>query len=183
MACASGTTCSLAPAPATRMPRQFYDKHCDGIRRIVRFHLQKRFGARIDVEDLVQSTFRVLFTDPSIQEHFSSPDALVAFVSAVAHNKVLKAQRQLEAQKRDVGREKPLPADLPDAQPTAEQIIADIEECEALEGSLPPPIRGMLRLLREGHTVREIADRIGISDRALYRCLAKLRRQPGTPAA
>src|SRR5262249_27429450 len=84
--------------------------------------------------------------------------------------------------KHDITRERPL-ADLaeelapdpPGPGPSPSQVAMANERWERLVAGQPPHLRQFLDLLRQGHTQREAADRLGLHPK----CVQRLLRRPG----
>jgi RNA polymerase sigma factor (sigma-70 family) len=163
-----------------------FDRYSEAVRRVVRRWLEERLRRHYDSADFVQSVWASFFHVPAVDYTFDTPDALVAFLSRMAYNKVVSATRKrLGTQRRGNGNEvsldtppredqTPLGQALPAPQHTPSQYAMAGERWEELVRNLPLGHRRILELLREGHSHTEIADRLGIDRKAIQRLLNRL---------
>lgn len=166
--------------------RALYDRYGRAVQRAVRRRLARPLRRQFDSADFIQSVWASFFTSPR-QHTFASPEALVAFLSQVAYNKVAEKTRQrLGTLRYDISREVPLdggpsggpPAELiPAPTPTPSQHAQADDRWRSLVDGLGPGPRRALEMLREGHSHAEIAARLGVDRKAIQRLLERLLRR------
>jgi len=111
---------------------------------------------------------------------FSSIDGLRAFLIRAAEQKVVDGYRKGHAQKRDIGRDRPLTSDgagwePADSSPTASQVAVAIEEEEILLDGQSGEQRAILEMKLQGFSNSEVARTMGWQIRRIERFLEKLR--------
>jgi RNA polymerase sigma-70 factor (ECF subfamily) len=154
------------------------------VRLVVRRQLPRLLRSRFDSLDFLQSVwgsfFRRLRSGP---EKFEDPRFLVAFLARIAKNKVIDQYRRAASGKQDMTREEPLTL----GRSRSQELVADedtpSELAEANEAFgrlrewLPADRREILELKLDGLSSREIAKRLGLSERTVRRTLEDLRRR------
>ncbi len=163
--------------------REVLERYGEYILRAVRSRLNRRLRSKYDSADFVQAVWASFFAGAPKKYSFDHPAALIAFLAALAQNKVVEAVRQrLATRKHDVTREQSLDAsyadDVPAHGPSPSQIAAANDEWRHLLRDLPAHYQRILALLREGHTQREVAEELGIAERTVRRVLYKLNAEP-----
>jgi RNA polymerase sigma factor (sigma-70 family) len=164
--------------------RELLARYEPQVRLVVRRQLPKLLRSRFDSLDFLQSVwasfFRRLRAGP---ERFEDPRFLVGFLTRVARNKVIDRYRRAASRKQDMHREEPLLLDgsrnreLIADQDTPSEVAEANEAFGRLQQWLPADRRKILGLKVEGLTSREIAERLGISERTVRRALEDLRRR------
>lgn len=163
---------------------ELVDKYGDHIRRAVRRSLDARLRSKFDSLDFVQLVWSSFFRARGRAQRFNHPKELVAFLHAMARNKVgMETRRRLNTQKFDVGRERSLDA-LPDQDsmtpasredaPVATAIAR--EQWNRIMQDHPEHYQEIIRMRLQGHTCSGIADSLGLSERTVRRFLKKLCR-------
>lgn len=162
--------------------REVLERYGPHIVRVIRRRLSRQLRSKFDSTDFVQAVWASFFgIDP--QKHtFDSPEALMAFLAAVARNKVIEAYRQRrQYQKYDVSRERSL--DSPSTaklggpaarQPTPSQAVSAREQWDRLLAELPPQDQRVLELLREGHTHVEVARILNLNEKTVRRVIDRV---------
>lgn len=170
--------------------------HDSSLRALIHILLGEGLRGRVEVDDLLQETLLRAFRSLGSFQG-GTHDALRNWLASVAHHAVLDGARRLSASKQDYRREVPLPAELtsdssrvrspapelsaPDASPS--RVLRRKERLERLLGaldSLEPDHRRVVLLTRiEGLAVKDVAQRMGRSEKAvsmlLLRALLALR--------
>jgi RNA polymerase sigma-70 factor (ECF subfamily) len=145
--------------------------------RAVRRQMCRKLRTKFDSQDFVQDVWASFFAQLPAGRSFDGPQDLIAFLVAVARNKVAAAVRQrLAAGKYNVECEIPLHTLTPDVQetltaplPTPSTVAMSREEWERLLQGQPLVYRRILLLLREGLTPAEVAQTMSINERLVYR--------------
>jgi RNA polymerase sigma-70 factor (ECF subfamily) len=156
------------------------------VRLVVRRQLPKLLRSRFDSLDFLQSVwatfFRRLRAGP---DKFEDPRFLVTFLAQVAKHKVIDQYRRAASRKQDMNREESLwpggsrPRELVADQDTASEVAEANETYGRLRELLPADRREILGLKVQGLSSREIAERLGLSERTIRRALEDLRRRAG----
>jgi RNA polymerase sigma-70 factor (ECF subfamily) len=158
--------------------------------------LPDRVRGRVDPEDLVQSVYRSFFKRLN-EGRFSFNDSsdLWRLLAAMTFQRVTKAVRYHQQQRRDVRRERRLPpgpdsqSDDPaiiERQPGPEDLVVLVDSLERLLDQLPETYRDIAVLHLQGVPIDEIARSVNRSRRTVFRALAELEelavKSLGTPA-
>lgn len=164
--------------------RELLARYESQVRLVVRRQLPRLLRSRFDSIDFLQSVwatfFRRLRAGP---ERFEDPRFLVSFLARVAKNKIIDEYRRAASRRQDIRREEPLsPAGQPSRELVADQDsaseLAEANEAyDRLNDLLPEDRRGLLGLKLTGLSNRDIADRLGLSERTIRRVLEDLRRR------
>ena len=164
--------------------RELLTRYEAEVRLVVRRQLPRLLRSRFDSLDFLQSVwgsfFRRMRTGP---EKFEDPRFLVTFLAQVAKNKVIDQYRRAASRKQDMYREEPLSLvgsrsrELVADQDTPSEVAEANEAFDRLREWLPADRREILGLKLEGLSSREIAERLGLSERTVRRALEDLRRR------
>jgi RNA polymerase sigma factor (sigma-70 family) len=168
--------------------RELYDRYSDPVQRVVRRRLAQKLRREYDSTDFLQSVWASFFNVPVDRFTFANPQALVAFLSQVAYNKVADAARaRVGTQKRTLSRETPLDSPGPCGRaPLAEvlatsatpsQYVMAEERWQKLLDAHPPGHRRVLELLRQGHSHVEITRLVGVHPKVIQRLVQQLRNE------
>jgi RNA polymerase sigma-70 factor (ECF subfamily) len=161
-------------------PRAFAEllnRHGETVRAAVRKRLNDRLRPQYDSLDFVQEVWAAVLALPPDRCRFDGPQALAAFLTRVAENKVVDvARRRFDTRKSDVNREQPLdPVGGPDPGPTPSQVAVAEERWASLSRRLNAGERAVLERLREGYTHDEIAGMLGVSRSTVNRIVRRLK--------
>jgi RNA polymerase sigma factor (sigma-70 family) len=159
------------------------DNYHSDVHRVVRHWLHRRLRSQFDSVDFLQSVWGSFFALPAEDLQFADAATLRAFLLDLATNKVISAFRsRMRTQRRDLTREqsldgsaKVLALGLAADDSTPSQALIAQEAWDDLVEDLPKASKTMLTLMREGHTQREIAEQLSVSERTVARLLHKLR--------
>jgi len=168
--------------------RQLFERFGEHVRRVVRLRLDPRLRRQYDSMDFAQSVWASFFDTPPGRYTFTSPEALIAFLTRTASNKVIEvARKRLGTAKYDLKREQSLDRNLgddtpladvvPGPSPTPSQVAIADERWEILLQGQPTHHRRILELLREGHTHDEIAAAVHVHPKTIQRLVQLLRRK------
>jgi RNA polymerase sigma factor (sigma-70 family) len=159
------------------------------VRLVVRRQLPRLLRSRFDSQDFVQSMwgsfFRRMRTSPSDLEDATS---LTAVLVQAAKHKVIDEFRRASAPKRDMRREESIwdgaqPRDLTDDSDAPIEVAQASEALGRLRELVPEDRRTVLDLKTDGLSNREIAERVGLSERTVRRVIEDLRRRAGIDGA
>ncbi len=152
------------------------------ILRVVHRRISSRMRRFYDSTDIANEVMKSLAAKFD-RFDFSSVDGLRAFLIHAAEQKVIDGHRRGHAQKRDVGRDRPMGGggdgavawELVDGSPTASQVAVATEEEELLLGGQSGEQREVLALKLQGFTNSEVARETGWNLRRVERFLGRLR--------
>jgi RNA polymerase sigma-70 factor (ECF subfamily) len=148
------------------------------LRMVVRRQLPRRLRAQFDSADVVQSVWADVWRRLGDgQQVFDSPGQLRAFLVKATRNRFIDYLRRhrREAAPR-TGRDRPLPTARGDGE-TAAGLLAAEELWERMVRESSPAHREILLLKREGHSLAEIARRVGFHESSVRRVLYDLHRR------
>ena len=148
------------------------------VRRAVRRTLNDKLRPSFDSLDFVQLVWQSFFRLRSEADRFERPERLVAFLAAVACNKVRMEARRLATQKRDIDREVsrcscrsggeaapgPEPVDVAIARERWNQILRH----------QPTHYRRIIQLKLQGHTCADVATILDLDAQTVRRFLKRL---------
>jgi RNA polymerase sigma factor (sigma-70 family) len=151
---------------------ELYGPH---ILRVVRRKLNIRMRPKFDSADFVQAVWASFFTSRSQILKFNQPEELIAFLCAMARNKVItEMRRRMILEKYNVHREQPLddstlpaPYNPHGHQPTPSQVAVARERWQRMVNGQPPRHKEVLRLRYLGDTYEEIAEKLGMHERTV----------------
>jgi RNA polymerase sigma factor (sigma-70 family) len=166
---------------------EFMRRYGEHVLRVVRRRLAKspRLRVAFDSFDFTQEVWRRFFTDWALKKHFPTPEEFVTYLTRTAVAVVRDEERKyLGAQKRDLTRNLPLNAigegtqecGVATREPSPDEAAARRDEWEWWLRKLPPRAQEAFRLLREGHSIGEVAERLGVSEKTIRR-LCSLRQR------
>lgn len=151
------------------------------VMRSVRRSLDRRLRTRFDSQDFAQLVWMTVHEHRDRLAECRSPDSLVALLVTIAKRKVRhEFRRHLQAEKQNIGREHAIGNDsfvipLPDH--TAEhpsQVVIAQEQWNLMVSEEPEKYRRILELRRDGLTLGEIAEQVGVNERTVRRVIQKL---------
>lgn len=161
---------------------ELYRQYGPYLRAAVRRRLHPRLRTRFDSIDFVQDVWVSFLAVPQDRYSFETPQALRAFLSQVAHNKVVEVFRQrFGTQKDDVTREQRVDEvdgghdALASAAPTPSQYAVAGEEWERLLSQFPAGHQEIVRRLRDGYTHEDIARMAKVSLSTVNRIVRRLK--------
>jgi RNA polymerase sigma factor (sigma-70 family) len=162
--------------------RQLVSKCGPHILRMVRRRMNVKMRARFDSADFVQSVWASFFAKQPENVNFDKPEALVAYLVQMAHNKVIEEMRdRMLRPKNDVSREHSLDGSaayeaglLTCRQPRPSQVFVAQETYERMMEKLDAKTQAIVERLRAGHMHHEIAKEFGVTTKTVQRVLHKL---------
>jgi RNA polymerase sigma factor (sigma-70 family) len=148
----------------------------------VRRKLNPKLRSGYDSIDFVQDVWASFLAAPRDRYSFENPQALLAFLSRVAQNKVVERFRQrFRTEKYDVTREEPVDEvaggrdGLASAAATPSQHAVAGEQWERILSQFPKGHQEVVRRLREGYTYEDIAQMANVSVSTVNRIVARLK--------
>jgi RNA polymerase sigma-70 factor (ECF subfamily) len=159
------------------------------VRLMVRIRLPRTLRDQFDSMDFVQAVWTSLFTGPSRPDlDFADAGHFRGYLAGVVRNKVWEEyRRRTRSRKYDVRREQRLHVrrhgegeidatrELTAPDPSPSQALQADERMAQLLAGRTPSESEILRLRREGLTLEEIAERVGLSERTIRRLIESLR--------
>ena len=164
------------PEAASLLFAQYAQQLC----RLAERHLSRKLAGRVEGEDVVQSVFRTFFRRTSQGEfQIDSSDQLWRLLVIITVRKARAQGRYHTAAVRDISAEHPaaiedIIADLETHEPGPEDVVVLMDQIKALLKGLPALYCQVLELRLQGHSATDIAPRLGISRRTVYRTLELL---------
>lgn len=165
---------------------ELIERYGPHVQRYVRRSLNQEMRSKFDSIDFAQVVWASFFREPERIRQFSSPEQLMAFLAAMARNKVVEEfRRRLTSQKRNVGREVRIERtdfahgrQLRSRDPTPSAVAVARERWSRLMFNQPESVRRILELRFQGATYVEIASELKMSERTVRRILAELIADP-----
>ena len=162
--------------------KELHDLYSPHLRRVVRRQLSRRLRPQFDSIDFLQQVWKSFFAGDLGEHDFDTPEALIAFLQAVACNKVADEGRNFSTRKRDTNRLefKMGPAEIPANNPSPSQEFSAGERLKTLLHGQPPHVRRILEMLQEGHTYEAIAAEVRMSTKFIQRILQRIQERHGS---
>lgn len=156
------------------------------VRMMVRLRLPRALRGQFDTEDFVQAVWKSVLADPEVRDaDFAGAGHFRGYLEGVARNKVWQEfRRRTHRRKYDLGREEPLyvrrgdrdePREVATTDATPSQEAQAGEVLEHLVAGRSPREAEVVELRRQGLTFAEVAERLGISERAARRVIDEAR--------
>ncbi len=156
-----------------------YDRYFRRLMGLARSHMKSSFSSKLDPDDVVQSVFHSFFQrNAAGLFSYEDWDSLWALLARITIRKCCRQAEALSTAKRDIDRETRLAElEIVSREPTPEQasILADL--LQHLFAGLTGPQREVLAYKLEYLSNEEISERIGRTERSVYRALATVRKQ------
>ena len=161
---------------AARELHQMYESH---VLRYVRRRMPEQIRSKFDSIDFTQAVWATFFGNIDQAGEFKTPEAFVAWLGAVAQNKVIdETRRRLVYQKANVNREQAIGNDSlrepPQQAVTPSQEAIANEQWSRITRTVPESHRQMLALKAQGNSNEEIARVLGCNERTVRRVIRKL---------
>jgi RNA polymerase sigma factor (sigma-70 family) len=167
---------------------QLVTRYGGALRQAVRRVLSARLRPKFDSADFVQIVWLSFFRVPAHRGQFDNPAALVAYLARMAQYKVgMETRRRLASAKYNLNAERSLdgPASaertgLADPSSAPVNVAIAREQWSLLIEGQPERYRRIIELKLQGHSCKEIADRLQLAECTVRRFLNKLLRKIGT---
>ena len=166
--------------------RELLQRHEAEVRLVVRRQLPRLMRSRFDSIDFMQSVWGSFFRRMRGADgpaDFEDSRHLVAFLARAAKNKVIDEYRRAGSKKQDMRREEPLwtdgdrPRDLEGRDDSPSEVAQGHEALDRLRALMPEDRREIVELKARGLSSRDIAERLGVSERTVQRVIEDLRRR------
>ncbi|MCA9004961.1 MAG: sigma-70 family RNA polymerase sigma factor [Planctomycetaceae bacterium] len=158
-----------------------FDRYVARLIALARRRIGSKLGRRVDAEDIVQSAYRSFFVHAGNDEYLlNKAGDLWRLLASITLHKLYGQIEKHTAAKRSLNREDP--TDLATAaaktpEPSAEEVVAIIEELHLVIQELPPEERLVLMASLQGQENPEISRSLNKSERTVRRLLANARRK------
>ncbi len=156
------------------------------VRLMVRHQLPRLLRSQFDSMDFVQAVWQSVFAGGGSNAEFDGSGHFRGYLAGVARNKVFEEYRRRTTKKFDLGREEPLfvrkggheaPRPLASHDPSPSKWV-EADECwtQLVTGG-PARTGEVMALRRQGLKFVEIAERMGVSERAVRRLIEDARKR------
>lgn len=157
---------------------QFAHRYMEKLLSLIQRNIAARFQPRFDAEDVAQSVLNSWFEGVRRRSiHPTSSTEIWPLISVLALNKVRNRIRFHQAKIRDIRQTEEsdgYPDTVPDPTPDEAVIFEDL--LQAVSVALSDDGRNVLRLILEGYSVTEIAEKLCISTKTVARRKAEIRK-------
>ena len=149
----------------------------------VRRKLHREMRSRFDTLDFVQDVWASFLAAPGDGDQFASSEALIAFLCQIARNKVTDVARKRFTSAKDSAN-----AEVNShgselrrhsRTPTPSQWVMASEEFENILRQFPVGHQAIVRRLREGYTIEDIAELANVSLSTVNRVVKRLKELAG----
>lgn len=158
---------------------EHYGSH---LQRYVRRSLNRDLRSKFDSIDFVQVVWASFFREPEKMRRINSEGELMAYLAAMARNKVVgEVRRRLDTQKHNARLEVPLDqvfdkskSDLSSRDPSPSQVAIFRERWNHLVDGQPTQVKRIVELRFNGATYEEIAEELHIHERTARKAIKRL---------
>jgi len=165
-----------ARAGSDSAARELIERFGPFILRVIRNRLDPRLRSIFDSADFSQAVWASFFAMPAQKYDFQQPADLARFLEEIARNKIVEQiRRRLGTRNHKIRHEIPLENSQNVQAPTAtasQEAIAREQWHDAL--AKQPHHQEILNCFRGGLSRKEIAKRMGISERTVRRAIRRL---------
>jgi RNA polymerase sigma factor (sigma-70 family) len=156
---------------------------------VIRRNLFDPMRRLFDSDDFLVDAFAEIFARHFSDEVLRGPDTLWPYLKRIAENKVRDATRKYLVSKRyNLGRDIPISKVDPTEEPVSRELTPDeivmLEELvddrlmDLIE-HLPEMLQSIVKMLLRGNNGMEIARRLGVEPKRVYRAIAWLKKKIG----
>jgi RNA polymerase sigma-70 factor (ECF subfamily) len=162
---------------------ELYDRFVGQLINLAAHRIDSRFRAKFDPDDVVQSVFHSFFQrHAEDQFRFADWNNLWSLLATITIRKCGRRAKAFSRDRRAVDREV---GGIDEAtfdfirgrQPTAEDAMMLEETLQQLFDELTPEQRDILRLKLEKYSPEEISEKVGRTERTVYRVLSHVRER------
>lgn len=165
--------------------RLLFAHYAQRLSRLADRYLSQKLAGRVEGEDVVQSVFRTFFRRTAAGEfQIDSSAQLWQLLARITVRKAQAQGRYHTAAARDISAEEPAALDdasleLAAHEPGPEDAVILMDHIEALLKGLPTRYCQILELRLQGYSAPDIAARLGVARRTVYRALELLGQRLG----
>jgi len=165
--------------------RRLFAHYAERLSRLADRYLSQRLAGRVEGEDVVQSVFRTFFRRTAAGEfQIDSSAQLWQLLASITVRKARAQGRYHTAAVRNIAAEEPGALDdarleLTAHEPGPEDAVILMDHIEALLKGLPTRYCEILELRLQGYSATDIAARLGVARRTVYRALELLGQRLG----
>lgn len=145
------------------------------LRAAVRRRLPPSLRDLFESRDFSQDVWTALCETRDRANRFDDSSQFRSYLVEIAVNKVIDAHRRIRTVRRGGGTREAL-GPVPGREPTPSQHAIVGERWESLSKMLPPAHVEIVERLKEGFTVQEVAEMLGVSCRTVGRVVKRTRR-------
>jgi RNA polymerase sigma factor (sigma-70 family) len=170
---------------AQQAAQEVFERYARQLVALARSHFDRRFGHKVDPEDVVQSAYKSFFIrqrDGRVK--VGNWQSLWSLLSLITLRKCADRIEFLRARRRDVRRESPagegqveLWQAAVDREPSPQEAAMLVETVEELFRSLDDDERPILELSLQGYSVTEISQKLGRAERSVRRLRERTRKR------
>lgn len=168
-----------------RAANELHERYLARLVNLAKRHLNEKFNARVDPDDLVQSIFRSVFRITRNRGiDFNDDTGFWKWLSSVALNKTYKRLQYMQTLSRTPDRERGS-SEFVDASaaahhgtmPTTAEVVEFADLLESILANLETIDQQIFQLRLEGYTQHEIAERLVIDVRTVRRHMNVIRQR------
>lgn len=161
-----------------------YVQFAHRVRKVVKYHLNRRFFIRCDIEDAVQIVFMEVFEQLRTGCFlFESDQAFHRWIRVVARNRTIKLVNYQIAERRSIDRESRVATGETFCSLVEHQVghvhgcLEQTSVCELRDQllELDPRSQAIVRLLEQNYSQAEIAGKLGCAPRTVRRSIQRIR--------
>ncbi len=165
----------------SRAEMSLYDRYVQRLIALAASRMQNDVSSKLDPDDVVQSVFRSFFQRNSGGNfYYQNWDSLWSLLARITVRKCSRKVAELKTARRNVHREyrqsNEFEWELVSREPTPEQVVALTDLVQHLFDGLRPNQRSVLALKLQQFTNEEISEKIGRTERTVYRTLSSVRK-------
>jgi RNA polymerase sigma factor (sigma-70 family) len=177
-------------AGSSAAAQALFDRCRTPLLAVIRHVIQPRLRQLCDSDDFLNEAFIEIFTTYFTDEILRSPETLWPYLKRIAENKVRDANRKyLHSQRYNINRTVSLESLEPenreeclwanDLSPEEALILKELVEDRLVDlvSQLPTLMQKIVRLLLDGAKTWEIAHRLGVKPKHVYRAMDWLKRK------
>lgn len=165
--------------------KELFERYGKAIQMVVRYRLDHRLRSQFDSLDFAQDAWASFFRIPADNYTFQTPEELMAFLSRVVRHKMIDAYRK-HCRRSQEGERKFVKSvsyeeEQPARQPTASQVAIVEEEWRRMLKDKPEEMQRALEMVREGYSLRETAQTLGLTVKSIQRLIKRLNERRRSP--
>jgi RNA polymerase sigma factor (sigma-70 family) len=164
--------------------RELYETYVKYVVRCVRHRMWHRLRSKFDSQDFVQQVWASFFDDRGSLPDFQTPEDLIAYLKAMAENKVVSEGRHRSITKRNLALEVSVQEDSDTVGqhpatrlPTPSAVAVFNEQFDRLIDQQTEETRAVAQLRYEGNTFEEIANCLDMDESSARKVMRSLKRR------